>query len=161
MLSETLTVRATSEGSEQIMAHHKRKIASVFSTYGEIMRHEHEQKVNERICEVRKAGNTIVSIVPNKAGMKPIQLIYDIVYEEGRPSDREYCRFLKSVLMTINEVQPKESGGEGISEQRVNDEIDKLCEKGAKIITILPHNIGISPVIVMYDIIYEAEKCIE
>ena len=143
------------------MAHYKRKIAAVFSTYGEIMRHEHEEKVNKRILEIREAGNTVISIVPNRAGMKPIQLIYDIVYEEGRPSDREHCRFLKSVLMTINEVQPKDCGGEGISEKRVNDEIDRLCEKGAKIITILPHNIGLSPVIIMYDIIYEAQQCIE
>ena len=143
------------------MAHYKRKIASVCSTYGEVMRHEHEKKTNDRILEIREAGNTVVSIIPNKAGMKPMQLIYDIVYEEGRASDREHCRFLKSVLLTVNEVQPKSYGGEGISEKKVNDEIDRLCENGAKIITILPHNIGLSPVIIMYDIIYEAEQCID
>jgi hypothetical protein len=143
------------------MAHYKRKIATVCSTYGEVMRHEHEQKVNERICEIRNAGNTIVSIMVNKVGINPIQLIYDIVYEEGRPSDREHCRFMKSVLLTVNEVQPESYGGEGISEKKVCDEADRLCEKGAKIITYIVHNIGLNPIIIMYDIIYEAEQRID
>ncbi len=139
---------------------YKRKVAPVFATYGEVMRHEHEKKVNDRIDELAKNG-TVVSVFPNRVGIKPIQVVYDLIYDEGRPSDREYHRYLKSVLFLINEIQPKEHGGEGLAESKVNEEIDKIYEAGGKVIAIVPHSLGFSPVLVLYDIIYEAEKRIE
>lgn len=161
MLFRHLMKMIVSEGSDNVSSkQYRRKISPIFSTYGEMVRYEHEKKVNDRIDELSKIG-TVVSIVPSRVGMKPIQVVYDLIYDEGRPSEHEYHRYLKSVLMLINEVQPKEHGGENLSESKVNEQIDRIYDAGGKVITIIPHNFGFSPVIVAYDIIYEAEKRIE
>lgn len=133
----------------------KRHIKTIITTYGEVVRKESEGKVNDVISELCKS-NKIISIIPHNAGIKPIKLLYDIVLEEGVSSEQEQTRYLKTITMTVDEVTENEGGV--VPEQKVNEAIDYICDNGGKIITILPHNIGVSPILVMYDIIYEAFK---
>ncbi len=137
-----------------------RKISTVFAKYDEILNHEHEKKVNSRINKLSKNG-TVISIIPSKIGMKPQLMTYTLTYEDGNPSEHKYHRYLKTVLTTINEMQPNENGEEENIDKRVNAEVDRICSKGGKVIAILHNTFGFSPVIVLYDIIYEAEKCVD
>lgn len=138
----------------------KRQLKTIITTYGEVVRKESESRVNNAISELRKSGK-IVSVIPHNVGMKPIKLLYEIIYEEAEinPDKLEAARFLKTVTMTIDEVTEKESSV--IPEQKVNEVIDNIYDKGGRVISIVPHNIGLNPVLVMYDIIYEAFEPIE
>jgi len=138
-----------------------RKIKTVFTVIQDITEKDgfivSEKKVNDTIEELRKE-HKIVSIMPHNVGLRPVQLIYDIIYEKNNSLGFGHTRFIKTVLLTVNDFQ---EGENVISENKVNEAIDYLVKNGGKIISILPHNIGLNPILVMYDIIYEAEQVIK
>lgn len=111
-----------------------------------------EKIVNDAIDSIKK-DKKIVSIIAHNAGMKPLQLIYDIIYEEDKGEHSSYTRYIKTIISTINEIPTLE--------QRVNDTVEELYKKGGKAIAFVPHNFGINPILVIYDIVYEAESPIE
>lgn len=58
------------------------------------------------------------------------------------------ARYVKLVICnSINDVDKVE--------KKVNATIDKLREAGGSIVSIVPHNYGISPMHMIYNIIYE------
>lgn len=134
----------------------ERYLKIIMITYGEVVRGEANPKLNNVLKELAK-NNKIVSIVPHHAGTKPFNLIYNVYYEQGT-SDKDTSRFCKTVTMTIDEINS--SKGE-IIEQLVNAAHTRIFENGGRVINNISHNFGFSPVQVMYDIIYEAEKPIE
>lgn len=115
-----------------------------------------ERKVNEVIEDLKK-GNKIVSILAHNAGIKPLSLIYDIIYEVGNDDKTKYTRYIKTVLSTVNEITKDESDDSPL-EEKVNSTVDEIHSKGGKVIAFVPHNFGINPILIMYDIVYEAES---
>lgn len=62
----------------------------------------------------------------------------------------EETRYVKIVTFdSVNDI-PK-------MEQTVNKVIEKIKQAGGKIISIVPHTFGFSPVYKLYDIIYQAD----
>lgn len=65
--------------------------------------------------------------------------------------ENKNCRWLKTISFTLDKVDD--------IEEKVNEEIEKINKSGGKIVTILPpHNAGVSPIKIIYDIVYESEK---
>lgn len=60
-------------------------------------------------------------------------------------------RYIKTLTFdSINDVKN--------IEPTVNSMIDQLKEAGGKIVSIIPHKFGLSPMYLIYDIIYESES---
>lgn len=60
-------------------------------------------------------------------------------------------RFIKQVIFnSVNDITKMEKS--------VNEEILKLSKAGGKIISIIPHEYGISPVYKIYMIVYQAKE---
>ncbi|MBR0542373.1 MAG: hypothetical protein IJK26_09290 [Clostridia bacterium] len=134
----------------------ERYLKVVLLNYNDVDKGKAEAKLNKALKELSN-NNKIVSVVPHHTGLKPFNLIYNIYYEQGTP-EAKTSRFVKIITMTIDEINS--SKGE-IIEQLVNAAHAKIVENKGRIINNLSHNFGFSPVKVMYDIVYEAEKPIE
>lgn len=68
--------------------------------------------------------------------------------------DNTKARYIKTVIFdSLNDVDKIES--------RVNGAIGNITKKGGKIVSLLPIEWGISPMNLIYNIIYESEKPIE
>lgn len=130
----------------------ERYLKTVISDYGKVVRGEAEKEINDMLLELSN-NNKIVSISFHNAGSKPFNLICNIWYEQGKAVENN-SRFIKTVIMTIDEINKDNS----IIEQKVNYAIGNIIDGGGKIINYAPHNFGFSPVLVLYDVIYEAEK---
>lgn len=60
------------------------------------------------------------------------------------------ARYIKAVIFnSVNDVDKVE--------KEVNTTIDKLRAAGGSIVSIVPHNYGISPMHMIYNIIYESD----
>lgn len=62
------------------------------------------------------------------------------------------ARYVKPVMFTV-------STADNI-ERDLNQMIDKLTEAGGKIIAITPHTFGLSPMTLIYNIIYESDHAL-
>lgn len=63
-------------------------------------------------------------------------------------------RFIKQVIFnSVNDITKME--------KIVNEEILKLSKAGGKIISIIPHDYGVSPICKIYTIVYQAEEPIQ
>lgn len=73
----------------------------------------------------------------------------DVKEKNSRPKTLK-ARYIKPVIFnSVNDID----NIEGV----VNSEIDKLRAAGGSIVSIVPHNYGISPMHLIYDIIYESD----
>ena len=60
-------------------------------------------------------------------------------------------RYIKTIIFTsLNDIKKIERG--------INDVSHKINSLGGKVISIVPHSWGISPMNLIYDIIYESER---
>lgn len=66
---------------------------------------------------------------------------------------KEKARYIKTVIFnSVNEISNVENS--------VNSTVDKIRKCGGKIVSIVPHNWGISPMNMIYDIIYEYDHAL-
>ena len=130
----------------------ERFLKTIIAKYNEVESGKAEKLINDALQELSKE-NKVVSISFHNAGFKPLNLICNIWYEQGTSGDK-HTRFIKTVSMTINEINENNS----IIEDKVNTAVKNIIENGGKIINFIHHNFGLSSVLVLYDIIYEAEK---
>lgn len=62
---------------------------------------------------------------------------------------REKARYIKTIIFSsVNDIKN--------IEKTVNETVDKLKENGGKVVSIIPHSWGISPMNLLYDIVYES-----
>lgn len=62
---------------------------------------------------------------------------------------REKARYIKTIIFSsVNDIKS--------IEKTVNETVDKLKENGGKVVSIIPHSWGISPMNLLYDIVYES-----
>lgn len=73
----------------------------------------------------------------------------DVKEKNSRPKTLK-ARYIKPVIFnSVNDIDN--------IEDVVNAEINKLRASGGSIVSIVPHNYGISPMHLIYDIIYESD----
>lgn len=74
----------------------------------------------------------------------------DVAKTKGRQKTIK-ARYIKSIVFTsVNDIEN--------IEEIVNGIINRIREAGGSIVSIVPHNYGISPMNMIYDVIYESER---
>lgn len=123
--------------------------------YAENGRINIENEINKYIRCLEEQGKMIVGITPHNFGVSPINLVYNIICEE-KSEKRNTHRFVR--MVAFSSTSSFKNKDDSVSE-RVNATIDRLVADGAtNIIAIVPHNFGVRPINLLYNIIYEAEK---
>lgn len=61
------------------------------------------------------------------------------------------------IFNSVNAIQIEEDGKTSV-EKTVNAKLEEIARKGGKVISITSHTYGISPMNLIYDIIYQAEN---
>lgn len=61
------------------------------------------------------------------------------------------------IFNSVNAIQIEEDGKTSV-EKTVNAKLEEIAKKGGKVISITSHTYGISPMNLIYDIIYQAEN---
>lgn len=114
-----------------------------------------ENETNKYIRSLEEQNKVVVGIVPHNFGVSPINLVYNIICEENS-KHRNTHRFVRVVTFSSSSFNTEKSDA---VTKNVNETIDKLISDGAtNIIAIVPHNFGVRPINLLYNIIYEAEK---
>lgn len=110
-----------------------------------------ENEINKYISSLEEQGKAVVGIVPHNFGVSPISLVYNIVCEDKKANTHRFVR----IVAFSSSANPLD---DAVS-QKVNETVDNLVKNGAtNIISIVPHNFGVRPINLLYNIIYEAEK---
>lgn len=114
-----------------------------------------ENETNKYIRSLEEQNKIVVGIIPHNFGVSPINLVYNIVCEENSKHKNTH-RFVRVVVFSTSSFNNEKND---VVTEKVNETIDNLIADGAtNIIAIVPHNFGVRPINLLYNIIYEAEK---
>ena len=112
------------------------------------------KKVNDAASEIVKEGGKVICYSSQCFGLSPITLIYNIVYDtkaEKQASENSKNRFIETIVFNS-------SSDIKHIELLVNAVAADIEKQGGKVVCYLQQSYGISPMNLVYNIVYETNS---